>query len=319
MRRTKTVALAAALSLGVAGAASAQEVKIGIFLGFTGPIESIVAKMGPSAELAIKEVNESRRHSWTGNHRRRRARATRLASTAPSATAAAERLITARTALRPRSSGATARASPRQTLQNVAMPNGVVMISPSATSPALSTIEDNGLFFRTSPSDARQGEIVTDILRGNRHRNESRSPTPTTTTARVLPTAIEAELQGRRRRRDDQRSRMKTARATTRLKSARWPRLAATVLVVAGYLDQGGRGIIQSLARHRRVRHLLPARRHGRSTALPKDDRRRSRTAPTARTRAPTAQAPVDLRRDGVGGRLRGGAVLGLKPMTPPH
>jgi branched-chain amino acid transport system substrate-binding protein len=40
---------------------------------------------------------------------------------------------------------------------NVAVPNGIVMISPSATSPALSTIEDNGLFFRTAPSDARQG------------------------------------------------------------------------------------------------------------------------------------------------------------------
>ena len=49
-------------------------------------------------------------------------------------------------------------------LQNVAMPNGVVMISPSATSPALSTLPDNGLFFRTAPSDARQGEIVANIL-----------------------------------------------------------------------------------------------------------------------------------------------------------
>ena len=49
-------------------------------------------------------------------------------------------------------------------LQNVAMANGVVMVSPSATSPALSTIEDNDLFFRTAPSDARQGEVVADIL-----------------------------------------------------------------------------------------------------------------------------------------------------------
>jgi branched-chain amino acid transport system substrate-binding protein len=28
----------------------------------------------------------------------------------------------------------------------------------------LSTVEDDGLFFRTAPSDARQGEIVRDIL-----------------------------------------------------------------------------------------------------------------------------------------------------------
>ena len=38
------------------------------------------------------------------------------------------------------------------------------MISPAATSPALSEIEDNGLFFRTAPSDARQGVIMTEIL-----------------------------------------------------------------------------------------------------------------------------------------------------------
>jgi branched-chain amino acid transport system substrate-binding protein len=44
------------------------------------------------------------------------------------------------------------------------MPNGMVMISPSATSPALSDLPDDGLFFRTSPSDARQGVVMTEIL-----------------------------------------------------------------------------------------------------------------------------------------------------------
>jgi len=49
-------------------------------------------------------------------------------------------------------------------LQNVARPNGVVMISPSATSPALSTAPDDGLFFRTAPSDARQGEVMAQVI-----------------------------------------------------------------------------------------------------------------------------------------------------------
>ena len=39
------------------------------------------------------------------------------------------------------------------------------MISPSATSPGLSTAEDDGLFFRTAPSDARQGQVMSDILK----------------------------------------------------------------------------------------------------------------------------------------------------------
>ncbi len=40
----------------------------------------------------------------------------------------------------------------------------MVMISPSATSPALTNAEDNGLFFRTAPSDARQGEVMANAL-----------------------------------------------------------------------------------------------------------------------------------------------------------
>jgi branched-chain amino acid transport system substrate-binding protein len=51
------------------------------------------------------------------------------------------------------------------------VPNGVLTISPSATSPALSDIKDNGLFFRTSPSDARQGEVLTEILIGQGVKN----------------------------------------------------------------------------------------------------------------------------------------------------
>ena len=51
------------------------------------------------------------------------------------------------------------------TLQNVAMAKGMVMISPSATSPALSDMDDNGLFFRTAPSDAREGQVVAEMLK----------------------------------------------------------------------------------------------------------------------------------------------------------
>ena len=50
-------------------------------------------------------------------------------------------------------------------LEGVAMPNGIVMISGSATAPVLSTVEDNGLFFRTAPSDARSAEVLADILK----------------------------------------------------------------------------------------------------------------------------------------------------------
>ena len=81
---------------------------------------------------------------------------------AAAATATVERLITAegvKGIVGGMCSGETT-----ASLQNAAMPHGMVMISPSATSPALSTLPDNGLFFRTSPSDARQGEVMTDEI-----------------------------------------------------------------------------------------------------------------------------------------------------------
>jgi branched-chain amino acid transport system substrate-binding protein len=77
------------------------------------------------------------------------------------ATAAAERLVTSDgvvAIMGPDCSGVTG-----AVLSNVAVPNGIPMISPSATSPGLSTAEDNDLFFRTSPSDARQGEVLAQI------------------------------------------------------------------------------------------------------------------------------------------------------------
>ena len=137
----------------------ADNVKIGIILGFTGPIESLAPVMAKSAEMAIDEVNKS------GNFTHGKINTVRADSTcvdAAAAQAAAERLITAEkvNAIM----GADCSGVTTAVLKNVAMPNGIVMISPSATSPALSTEPDNGLFFRTAPSDARQGEVIADLL-----------------------------------------------------------------------------------------------------------------------------------------------------------
>ncbi|MDJ0639932.1 MAG: ABC transporter substrate-binding protein [Paracoccaceae bacterium] len=143
-------------------AGSHSEVKIGIILGFTGPIESLVANMGPAAELAIAEVNEA--GTLLGGAKVTGIRGDSTCTDAAAATAAAERLIT--------SDGVTGIVGgdcsgvTGAMLQNVAVPNGIVMVSPSATSPGLSHMnnEDNGLFFRTAPSDARQGVVMTEVL-----------------------------------------------------------------------------------------------------------------------------------------------------------
>ena len=140
----------------------AEEIKIGVFLGFTGPIESLVAQMGPAAEFAISEVDAS--GALLGGAKVTAVRGDTTCVDAPAATAAAERLITAegvKGLVGGDCSGVTGAA-----LTNVAVPNGMVMVSPSATSPGLShqNNEDDGLFFRTAPSDARQGVVMTEVL-----------------------------------------------------------------------------------------------------------------------------------------------------------
>ena len=49
--------------------------------------------------------------------------------------------------------------------QSVTIPNEVVQISPSSTSPALSVLEDNDFLFRTAVSDATQGVILARLAR----------------------------------------------------------------------------------------------------------------------------------------------------------
>ncbi|WP_103333608.1 ABC transporter substrate-binding protein [Pseudotabrizicola formosa] len=155
----KKLLLASAATALIAGAAQAQDVKIGIILGFTGPLESITPNMATAAELAIAEVNATGKFAL-GTVVPVRADSTCIDAAA--ATAAADRLITAEgiSAIM----GADCSGVTGAILQNAARTNGVGMISPSATSPALSTAEDDGLFFRTAPSDARQGVVMTEIL-----------------------------------------------------------------------------------------------------------------------------------------------------------
>ncbi len=156
----KKLLMASAATALLAGAASAEDIKIGIILGFTGPLESLTQQMAGGAEIAIKEVSDS--GLLLGGSTVSGVRGDSTCIDAAAATAAAERLVTAdgvKGIMGADCSGVTG-----AILQNVARPNGVVMISPSATSPGLSTAEDDGLFFRTAPSDARQGVVMTEIL-----------------------------------------------------------------------------------------------------------------------------------------------------------
>jgi branched-chain amino acid transport system substrate-binding protein len=236
----KKLLLATVASAAMATAVSADDVKIGVFLGFTGPIESLVANMGPSAEAAIAEVSAS--GSFMNGSTVTAIRADTTCVDAGAATSAAERLITSDKVsgiIGGDCSGVTT-----ATLTNVAMPNGMVMISPSATSPALSTIEDNGLFFRTAPSDARQGVVMTDVIMDRGYKSVALTYT-NNDYGKGLADAFAAAFEAAGGEVTINASH-EDGKADYSAEVGALAAAGGEILVVAGYLDQGGKGIIQA-------------------------------------------------------------------------
>lgn len=158
----KKLLLASAVSALAAGGAFAQEIKIGVLLGFTGPLEGITPFMADGAELAISEISGS--GAFLGGTTVTPVRADSGCVDSALAQASAERLITSDGVVA--IMGADCSGVTRAVLENVAMANGVPMLSPSATSPGFTTFDSGGLFYRTAPSDARQGQLLAEIVMG---------------------------------------------------------------------------------------------------------------------------------------------------------
>ena len=138
--------------------ASHADVTIGELQGFTGPLESMIGAMSGGANLAVTEANAS------GNYLQgtiNTVQGDSMCIDAAVAIAQAEKMINDDNVIAimgPNCSGNTG-----AVITNVLVPNGVVAISPSATSPALTDLEDGGWFFRTAPSDARQGPVIASV------------------------------------------------------------------------------------------------------------------------------------------------------------
>jgi len=232
-----TTALAAIL---MSSAASAEDVKIGVILGFTGPIESLTPGMAASGELAMKEVSDSGKFLDGSTVTPARGDSTCVDSAA--ASAAAERLITSDNVSA--IFGADCSGVTGAVLQNVARPNGVVMISPSATSPALSDAEDDGLFFRTAPSDARQGQVLAEVLTEKGVKSAALTYT-NNDYGKGLAESIKmnAEAAGIEITID---SSHEDGKGDYSAEVGALAQAGGDVLIVAGYLDQGGKGIIQA-------------------------------------------------------------------------
>ena len=218
--------------------ADGHGIKMGIILGFTGPIESLTPAMAASAELAFKEASDS--GSLLGGKKISVTRADSTCVDSAAAVTAAEGLVSggAVAIMGADCSGVTGAIA-----EKVAVPNGVVMISPSATSPGLTDINDRGYFFRTAPSDARGGQILADITKDRGVKSVAITYTNNDYgkgLADVYSAAVKAHgikvttVAAHEDGKADYSSEVAT------LASA-----GGDAVAVIGYLDQGGKGIIQ--------------------------------------------------------------------------
>ena len=131
--------------------------RIGYLADFSGPLAEFGPAIQTGVELAVKHINEA-----GGVHGLPVEIVVGDDQTDPTAaTEEARRLIEVEgvsAIVGPLASGVAIAVA-----ESVAVPAGVVVISPSATSPGLTTVNDDGYLFRSTTSDAAQGVVLAQL------------------------------------------------------------------------------------------------------------------------------------------------------------
>lgn len=235
----KKFLLATAACAMFAGMASAEDVKLGVSFGFTGPLESMSPNMLKSVEMAAKEAQDSGK--FLDGSKISIVQADSTCTDAAAAVAAVERLVTA-----DKVNGIVGGMCSGETiasLEKVGIPNGVVMISPSATSPALTDIDSKGFFYRTSPSDARQGDVMADSVLEHGIKTVAVTYTNNDYGKGLADSFVKAfEAKGGK---VTMNSAHDDGKADYSAEVAALAAAGGDALVVAGYVDQGGSGVVQ--------------------------------------------------------------------------
>ncbi|MGH2560539.1 MAG: ABC transporter substrate-binding protein [Thermomicrobiales bacterium] len=134
-----------------------EPLKLGVLLPFTGDLSDFGPPMFNAAELAVSEINEA-----GGVNGQPIEIVQGDSATAPQQSVEeARRLIEiegAHALVGPAASGTS-----QQVAESVTGPGSILEISPSGTSPALTTANDNDFFFRTTISDAAQGQVLAAV------------------------------------------------------------------------------------------------------------------------------------------------------------
>lgn len=151
-------AVALALAAGMASAA-AQEVKMGALMGITGDLASFIPPILNAAELAVAEVNAQ--GGILGGQELVLVVGDSQA-TAQGAVDAATKLVNVDNVVAVM--GALASGATIAAANAVTIPNGVLQVSPTSTSPEMTMMDDNDFLFRVIPSDGFQGIALAAML-----------------------------------------------------------------------------------------------------------------------------------------------------------
>jgi branched-chain amino acid transport system substrate-binding protein len=170
MTRRRTVASLLAIgAIGLGGLAAAcgdddsgggdvGDLKVGVLVPLTGDLADFGGPGAQAAQLAAEQVNAA-----AGDSGLNLTLIQEDTKTDPqSAQEAATKLI--------ESDGVSGVAGPWgtpevvPTAENVTIAAGIPMVTPSATGPDLTDLDDDGLVFRTAPSDAIQGRVIAQLM-----------------------------------------------------------------------------------------------------------------------------------------------------------
>lgn len=170
-----TAAAIAALSLGCALlapspkkaggiTAAGDTVRIGMVASFSGTSAGYGSAVKQAAEMAVERVNAA--GGVLGGRKLGLESRDDQSDRDPAVKAATELYDSGVAAI----IGTNASSSTQDVLTKVAKPRGAILISPSATSPALTLeLDGGGWFFRTVPNDTLQGKVVANILKAAKH------------------------------------------------------------------------------------------------------------------------------------------------------
>jgi branched-chain amino acid transport system substrate-binding protein len=159
-RRAALAAGAATLFAPALASAQGEAVRIGVILSATGGLAAFVPPIRAGIALAFEEINAA--GGVLGGRRLQMVEADDQTNPQAGVTAAT-RLVQAENVaaiIGPMASGITIAVA-----NAVTVPAGVPIVSPSATAPAVSQINDNDTVFRTAVPDGLQGQVLARLVR----------------------------------------------------------------------------------------------------------------------------------------------------------